>query len=272
MTGFDVASLAPFRGGQGAAKLGLRPLDAALWRDTGPELAARAAGKAAVFAAAPDALHLLPHHAAAAELAALVGADGVTLRDAALVMFEDVCILERDPGGRHIFTAGALAYPTDWHLHEKIGLPLAGVHAPVPGYAARLAAGVDHVFDTLTAARLLTRTNWNIVETDTLRYLPALPAAQRFDHVSIANAGVTLWLRCERQVLRRLPASGAAVFTIGVYREQLCNLPADLVHDLATAVARLPAAEGARRGTSGYAAALSGYAAGLVLPPSRQSP
>ena len=55
------------------------------------------------------------------------------------------------------FTAGALAYPTDWHLHEKLGQPLAGIHAPVPGFAVKLAAGVDHVFDTLTPARLLTR-------------------------------------------------------------------------------------------------------------------
>ncbi|HPU16046.1 MAG TPA: DUF3445 domain-containing protein, partial [Polymorphobacter sp.] len=169
MTGFDVASIAPLRNGHGAAKLGLRPLDAALWRDTGPALAARAGGKAAVFAAHRQALHEIPGHAAAAELAALVGAAGPTLRDAACAMFEDVCILERGADGLHVFTAGALAYPTDWHLDEKIGQPLAGIHAPVPGFAAKLAAGVDHVFDTLTPARMLTRANWNIVETDTLR-------------------------------------------------------------------------------------------------------
>jgi hypothetical protein len=261
MSGFDTASIAPLRNGHGAAKLGLRPLDPALWRDTWPELPARASGKAAVFAAAPEALHQLPDHPAAAELAALVDAGGPTLRDAALAMFEDVCILERGPDGLHIFTAGALAYPTDWHLHEKIGHSLAAIHAPVPGFAARLAAGVDHVFDTLTPARMLTRANWNLVETDTLRYLPALPAAARFGHVTAANAGETLWLRCERQVLRRLPDTGAAVFTIGIYRDRLGDLPVALVRDLAIAVCTLPHAEAARRGTSGYAAALEAYAA-----------
>ncbi len=124
MTGFDVAAIAPLKNGHGAAKLGLRPLEPALWRDTGPELAARASDKAAVFAAHPEALHEIPAHAAAAELAALIGAPGPTLRDAACAMFEDVCILERRADGPHIFTAGALAYPTDWHLHEKIGQPL----------------------------------------------------------------------------------------------------------------------------------------------------
>jgi hypothetical protein len=261
MTGFDVATIAPLKNGNGAAKLGLRPLDPALWRDTGSELAARASGRAAVFAAHPEALHQIAGHAAAAEVAALVGAAGPTLRDAALAMFEDICILERGDDGLHRFTAGALAYPTDWHLHEKIGAPLAAIHAPVPGFATKLAAAVDHVFDTLTPARMLTRTNWNVVETAALRYLPALPAAQRFGHVTAANAGTTLWLRCERQALRRLPDTGAAVFTIGIYREQLANLPAPLVHDLATAVRTLPPAEALRRGTSGYCAALDAYAA-----------
>ncbi len=261
MTGFDVASIAPLKNGHGAAKLGLRPLDVALWRDTGSALAARAAGKAAVFAAHPEALHQLPGHAAAAELAALVGAAGPTLHDAALAMFEDICLLQRGADGLHRFTAGALAYPTDWHLHEKLGAPLAAIHAPVPGFARKLAAAVDHIFDTLTPARLLTRANWNIGETAVLRYLPARPAAQRFGHVSAANAGTKLWLRCERQVLRRLPDSGAAVFTIGIYREPLADLPTALVHDLATAVRTLPPAEAARRGTAGYAAALDAYAA-----------
>jgi len=260
MAGFDIFGIAPFRGGRGAAKLGLRPLDAALWRDTGPDLAARAAGKAAVFGAHPEALEQIENHAAAAELAALLGA-GSTLRDAACAMFEDICILERDRDGRHIFTAGALAYPTDWYLSEKLGAPLAGIHAPVPGYAERLAAGVDHVFDTLTPARMLTRANWNIVESNALRYLPGLRAAARFDHVTRTNAGQTLWLRCERQVLRCLPETRAAVFTIGIYRERLDDLPAPLVRDLAAAVVTLPPAEALRRGTSAYGAILDGYAA-----------
>jgi hypothetical protein len=70
-----------------------------------------------------------------------------------------------------------------------------------------------------------------------------------------------LWLRCERQALRRLPETGAAVFTIGIYREPLARLPAALVRDLATAVRTLPQPEARRRGTSGYGAALDAYAA-----------
>ena len=259
---FDVESLAPLKGGRGAAKLGLKPLDLAYWLDRSPGWEARAAAKAAVFDACPEALIELPgSEAAAAELAGLLGAAGPTLRDAALASFEDWCLLERR-GAAHVFVAGALAFPTDWSLTEKIGLAVADVHAPVPGFMARLAAGLNHVFDQLEPVRMLTRANWNIVESDALRYLPARPARERFGHVTAANAGETLWLRVERQTLRRLPATGAACFNIGIYREPLAALSSALVRDLAAAVATLPEAEAARRGTSAYGAALAAYAAG----------
>ena len=261
MMRFDVESLAPLKGGRGAAKLGLRPLNPVHWLDRSPGWEARAAAKAAVFDACPEALIALPgSEAAAAELAGLLGAAGPTLRDAALAAFEDWCLLVRR-GDVHVFVAGALAFPTDWSLAEKMGLEVRGIHAPVPGFLERLAAGVDHVFAALTPARMLTRANWNIVETDVLRYLPEKPARERFGHVTAANAGETLWLRIERQTLRRLPETGAACFGIGIYREPLRALSAPLVRDLAAAVASLPEAEAARRGTAGYAAALSAYAA-----------
>ena len=112
MTVFTVASLASFRGGRGAAKLGLRPLDVAQWLDRSPGWERRAAAKAAMFAAFPGSLIDAGGHDAAAELAALVGAAGTTLGDAALATFEDLCILERR-GNADVFVAGAVAFPTD---------------------------------------------------------------------------------------------------------------------------------------------------------------
>ncbi len=256
---FSVAGLAPFRGGRGALRLGLSLLPAAAWRDTGPELAARAAAKAAIFDAESESLIVRPEAAPAiAELAALLGT-APTLRDAALATFEDLLLLLPD-GDHHKLVAGALAFPTDWHLAAKIGKPLAAIHAPIPTYADKLSAGVDHVFATLVADRLLIRCNWNVLEIDRLRYLPDRPAMERFDHVTAANAGDALFARVERQTLRRLPASGAALFSIGVYVEPLRALPAALVADLATAVASVPADEAVRRGAPAYLAALVGYA------------
>lgn len=264
MTGFSVADLAPFRGGRGALRLGLGALAEHDWRDTGPGLAARAAAKAPIFAAEPDSLAILPEAAPAiAELAALVGT-APDLVVAASAMFEDVAILLPD-GPSHRLVAAAIAFPTDWDLPAKIGHRLGVIHAPIPTYADRLERGVDHVFANLAPDRLLTRANWNVVETDALRYLPGNRALDRFGHVTAANAGATLFVRVERQALRRLPVSGAAVFTIGIYVEPLGKLPPPLVHDLAQAVAAVPPEEAIRRGTPAYRAALAAYAAALPL-------
>ena len=264
---FSVAGLAPFRGGRGALRLGLAALDVADWCDRGPALAARVAAKPAIFDRYPESLIVMPIAVPAiAELAALVGAKGHTLRAAALATYEDLLVLLPDSnaaGDIHVLVAGALAFPTDWHLSAKIGLPLAAIHAPIPTYAEKLSQGVDHVFAALTADRLLTRANWNVLETATLRYLPVAVAGDRFGHVTAANAGQTLFVRVERQTLRRLPETGAAVFTIGVYVEPLAALPVGLAVDLARAVAAVPPAEAARRGTPAYRCALEGYVAGL---------
>lgn len=271
MTGFSVAEIAPFRGGRGALRLGLGALPLAQWRHLGPGLAERAAGKSAIFDDDPQSLIVRPEAAAAiAEVAALVGiADDIAcgnsrhlFRAAALACFEDLLLL-LPQGDAHVLVAGALAWPTDWHLAAKIGQPLAAIHAPISTYAERLSAGVDHVFAALAPERLLVRSNWNVLETDQLRYLPDRPAMQRFAHVTPANAGSTLFVRVERQALRRLPLSGAALFTIGVYVEPLRALPPALVADLSLAVAGVPAAEAIRRGTPVYRDALAAYAAAI---------
>jgi hypothetical protein len=258
---FSVAALAPFRRGHGTLRLGLKPLAQGQWRDLQPVDPARQALKRDILAREADSLIVRPEAAAAiAELSALLCVPGGDLRAAALAAYEDWLILLPE-GGAHVLVAGALAFPTDWHLPAKIGLPLAGIHAPIPGYAERLAAGVNHVFRTLAPERLLLRANWNVLETDTLRYLPDRPALQRFGHVTAANAGQTLFLRIERQSLRRLPDSGAAVFGIGIYVEPLAALPAALVQDLARAVLAVPADEALRRGIPAYRDALAAYAA-----------
>jgi dimethylamine monooxygenase subunit A len=256
---FSVAGLAPFRGGRGALRVGLGEGGGGEWGENGPGLAARTAAKRLVFATEPDSLAVLPEAGRAiAELAALLDTPP-SLRDAALATFEDLALLLPD-GPSHRLVAAAIAFPTDWDLPAKIGHPLAHIHAPIPTYATRLEAGVDHVFAQLTPDRLLLRANWNVLETDQLRYLPGNRAIERFGHVTAANAGDTLFVRVERQVLRRLPVSGAALFSIGVYIEPLGALPPELVADLATAVAGLPDAEANRRGTPAYRDALSAWA------------
>ena len=196
----------------------------------------------------------------------MLGVDG-GLAEAARAGWEDLCLLQPDGDGQYRLTAGAVAFPTDWRLADKMGLPLTAIHAPIHGYAEQLAAGVDHFCRTLAPGPIFGRANWFIVADAGWRYLPEDAPAARFAHVTAANAGETLFVRCERQTLRRLPRTGAVLFTIGVYVARLDRLSAATVGRLANAVATVSDGEHERRAAPFYAAALGRYAMARAMEP-----
>lgn len=255
--GFSVDALLPKARGGGVLKMGLVRLDECDWLQPHPDLAPRAAG----FAAHPDAVQVLPEaEEPAQELAAMLGVTG-GLAGAARAHWEDMCLLtRREDEETYRLTGGAVAFPTDWRLEDKIGRPLPEVHAPIHGYEEQLSAGVDNFMNGLAPHAIYGRANWFVVASDALRYLPDDPPEERFAHVTPANAGRTLIVRCERQTLRRLPDSGAIVFTIGIYLAPLGSLSDDNVARLANSVLTVGGGEGERRSVPFYADALRGYA------------
>lgn len=160
---------------------------------------------------------------AARELAALVAeavgapvaADGddpaSLLVAAAHRVAEDLCLLVRRPAG-WVLAAGCVCFPSHWRLRAKVGRPMAEVHGPVPHYAEELSVRVDRVLDRLAPGRGAWRRNW-LVHVDDRLYAPE-PAPPPDPPITAADAGDRLWLRSEYQTLRRLPRSGAIVFTI----------------------------------------------------------
>lgn len=277
--GFSVEALIPRARGGGALRMGLVRVPEAEWLTPAADLAARAA----VFADVPDCVQVLPEaETAVNEIAGMLshrdlqsrhpggsrddGLEGRTalaaaaLRSAAASVWEDLCILTPDATGQYRLTAAALAFPTDWHLHEKLGHALTPIHAPIHGYAEQLAAGVDHFFATLQPGAIFGRTNWFVVASDAWRYLPQDEPEVRFAHVTAENASATLFVRCERQTLRRLPQSGAVLFTIGIHVEPLDRLSSEAVARVAQSVAGIGSGEHERRAAPFYAEALTRYA------------
>ncbi|UUL81270.1 heme-dependent oxidative N-demethylase subunit alpha family protein [Sphingomonas qomolangmaensis] len=254
--GFSVETLMPRARGGGALRMGLVPIADDRWLQPAPDLAARAAAFDS-----DDCVAVLPEaEAAARETAALLGVAG-GLGEAARAVWEDLCLVTSDADRGYRLTGGAVAFPTDWRLHQKLGQSLAQVHAPIHGYAEQLSKGVDHFVATLPAGAIYGRANWFVVPTAAWRYLPQDDPAQRFAHVTTANAGDTLFVRCERQTLRRLPETGAVLFTIGIHVAPLHALSDGVVHRVADAVAQTGSGEHARRAAPFYAEALAGYAA-----------
>jgi dimethylamine monooxygenase subunit A len=255
--GFSVDTLLPKARGGGQLRMGLVKLEEREWRDPAPDLAARAEG----FAQWPDGVQLTPEvDAPGRELAAMLGTHGA-LPEAALATHEDLCLLtKRDDEDVYRLIGAAVAWPSDWHPAEKIGLPLRALHAPIAGYEEQLATGVDRFMETLRPGPIYGRCNWFIAATGERRWLPDKPPTEAFAHVTPENAGETLFVRSERQTLRRLPQTGAILFGIGIYVEPLGKLSSANIAMLGRAVQSLLNGEGDRRGAPAYAASLIAYA------------
>jgi hypothetical protein len=179
--------------------------------------------------------------AVAAEAARLVAeAAGVTLEPdrmpleaAALVVQEDLCVLIRRDG-RWCLDAGVVCFPSMWKVGDKLGLPVTAVHAPVPAYDVELADRVDRFLDRLD--RPAWRRNWLVHDSPEL-HLPEPPPAH--DSPAVPD---DLWLRSERQTMRRLPRTGGILFTIRTQQVPFAVLAErpDIADRMAEALRRWP--------------------------------
>lgn len=139
---------------------------------------------------------------------------------AALLIQEDLCLMQSTSSG-YVFTAGCVCFPSHWSLLDKLGKPLAEIHQPVPGYAEMLENRVNAVFDRLRVDHSLCRLNWGIVDCPDLPLIPHERSSYAAPSLTVENIAKHLWLRVERQTLRRLPQTQAVLFTIRIYRYPL---------------------------------------------------
>lgn len=261
--GFSVETLVPRARDGGQLRMGLTRLAEREWLQPDFDRVARAEA----FDRWPDSVAMLPEgEAPGREAAAMIGIGG-TLADAARGVWEDLCVLTPGADGAYRLVGGAVAFPTDWRLSDKLGLALTDMHAPIHGYAEQLAAGVDHFMATLAPGMIFGRANWFVVPDAAPRWMPTGDPVTRFAHVDADNAGETLFVRCERQTLRRLPETGAVLFTIGIHTAPLAALSDAVVARVGDAVATIGAGEHERRAAPHYAAALARYAARRQIRP-----
>lgn len=224
--------------------MGTRALVEAEWLVADEHLEARVGKKKRLLEVAHATVAARPSpgegEAAAEEAAALVAQETgrsldparPPLEAAALLVQEDLCVLvRRDDGWR--LDAGVVCFPSMWRIGEKVGLPLTAVHGPVPAYADELAERVDRFLDRLRPERPVWRRNWLVHESPELHRPDPPPHGTEAPEVPEG-----LWLRSERQTLRRLPRSGGIVFTICTQSVPMRALSArpDIAAGLAVAV------------------------------------
>ena len=148
------------------------------------------------------------------------------LETASRLVQEDLCLMEPD-GDAYSLTAASVCFPTRWNLLSKIGRPLAEIHAPVPGYTEKLERPMDRFFSLLNEAKPVQRLNWSLMDDPTLFQPKGHGRTERDDSITADNAGERLWLRVERQTLRRLPQTGGILFTIRIHTNPLSEIAAE---------------------------------------------
>jgi dimethylamine monooxygenase subunit A len=155
---------------------------------------------------------------------------------------EDLCLIQNGDAGP-VFTAATLCFPSRWRLLDKIGKPLSAVHGPVPLYAERLAKPVDRFMRQMRPGHIASRLNWSLLDDPALFQPNGKWRTETSSAIDADNAGSLVYLRVERQTLRRLPATGAVLFGIRVHVYSLDRVidRAERAVALAAAVRALPA-------------------------------
>ncbi len=241
----------PYDGSSRPFSIGLRPLDPARWFEPDEHLARDLAEKDALMAGRRDTVFREEAGSRPAQEEALamiaahlpdrfpdlwrregetisVGGRAVALdSDAPLAVSgrlvqEDLCLLERDDAGWRL-AAASLCFPSTWSLADKIGRPMCAIHADVPGFPGRMGDLVQRIFDNLKVELPVERLNWSIYGDARLHHPEAKSdVAERFPaHLPILDRAT---IRVERQTLRRLPDTGAILFTIRVFVDPLAAL------------------------------------------------
>lgn len=242
--------------------MGTRGLSADAWLRPDAERDRDLRWKAEILAAhGSDAFAALDSPAVGAAsrevLALIAAASGGTpdptrhpLDAAGRLVQEDLCLLVERDGAPHL-DAASLCFPSYWRLRDKLGRPLAAVHEPVAHYAEELAERVDRFLARLRADRPVWRRNWSIHD-DPSYWLPDPTPPRPVDPPD------GLWLRSERQTLRRLSTPGTILFTIRTQQVPLSVLAErpDVAHRMADAIAAWSPDLVAYKGDHGAVAAL----------------
>lgn len=126
---------------------------------------------------------------------------------AARLAQEDMLILENSDRG-YVLTSGVLCFPASWTLRQKIGRGMVGIHAPVDRYDEGIGKRVDRILSALQPGQAVWRANV-LCYNDPQLFQPRLESERR-----PFNPGKPLWVRVERQTVKRLSPADAIVFTI----------------------------------------------------------
>ncbi|KAG9018958.1 hypothetical protein FRB90_007949 [Tulasnella sp. 427] len=175
---------------------------------------------------------------------------------AGLLIPDDLALMLPGSDGKYYLQAGSICLAGSWRLEDKIGLPLSAIHtsADVPQYREKLELSMDRFFSKMQPEKLTLRNNYffQVVNTDrppidTSSFVDADPKELSWARTALGDEDLFahghhsvpkpeqkketfdlrpehIYFRSERQSLRRLPRTGAILFTIRTYYEPVISL------------------------------------------------
>ncbi|CAE6410503.1 unnamed protein product [Rhizoctonia solani] len=177
-----------------------------------------------------------------------------------LLVQDDLALMLEGKDSRYYFQAGSICTPGFWRMRDKIGHPLERIHegGRVPQYREKLRDSMNRFFTKLRTDKPVTRNNYFMqivrpeddpgrvgsTDGDELAWSDSTNGHEdHFDEPNhapkpefVSSTGFVapqpigkeevdrVRFRTERQSLRRLPRSGAIVFTIRTYIEPVTKL------------------------------------------------
>lgn len=149
---------------------------------------------------------------------------------AARLIQDDLALMFERPDGEYYLLAGAILLAGFWRLSDKFGMPLSEIHTSgdVPQFREKLQRGMMNFFRRLKPEEPVLRNNYFIQVDDNLAWSHSI-GSEDAETVSWNTAAKNKaiehhFFRSERQSLRRLPRSGAVVFTIRTYFEPITEI------------------------------------------------
>lgn len=149
---------------------------------------------------------------------------------------EDFMLLQ-DVDARSTITAASNAYSSSGRLVDSVGRDIRWAHEPVPTLTPMLGSRIDRILQSVHADAPCARFNWQLTPLGSLFFPPDPHAANKSALQAVsaqlrddpAMAPSLLFIRVERQTLRRLPETRAVAFSIHTYSDALSALIPDAV-------------------------------------------
>ncbi|OJJ50011.1 hypothetical protein ASPZODRAFT_149450 [Penicilliopsis zonata CBS 506.65] len=143
---------------------------------------------------------------------------------------DDLALMFEKSDGEYYLLAGSVLLAGFWRLEDKYGMRLSEIHTSgdVPQYKEKLEKGMMNFFRRLKPDDPMLRNNYFIQVDESLPWSYSIgseDAAEVSWSTAEKNKAIEHhYFRSERQSLRRLPRSGAVLFTIRTYFEPITEI------------------------------------------------